>query len=289
LGYYEVSRGNYARAEPYFTEALSLARDKGESFALDIILSGLAECALRQGDYDLAAVFEEESLLMRKASGEKWGIAVSLANFAWIAINQNDLEKAGTMLMESLTLRHEIQEPGGMAWCLEKLAKINILVGQRKSGPPRTEYYRRAVQLFGAAEALRKPVGSVIDAADQAQYNLDLETLRKTLGSEVFSRLWFEAENMPLEEVIAMARTGLAEEPTGHENEKLGGLTAREREVVVLISQGRSNREIAAAMTVGQKTVETYVTRILNKLGFDSRVQIATWAIGNRIAPPGKS
>jgi DNA-binding NarL/FixJ family response regulator len=42
-------------------------------------------------------------------------------------------------------------------------------------------------------------------------------------------------------------------------------------------------------MIVGQKTVETYVTRILNKLGFDSRVQIATWAIEKRIAFPNKS
>jgi DNA-binding NarL/FixJ family response regulator len=61
--------------------------------------------------------------------------------------------------------------------------------------------------------------------------------------------------------------------------EKFGGLTAREREVAGLIAQGKSNREIAAAMTVGVKTVETYVTRILNKLNFDSRVQIATWAV----------
>jgi two-component system, NarL family, response regulator LiaR len=46
-----------------------------------------------------------------------------------------------------------------------------------------------------------------------------------------------------------------------------------------LIAQGKSNREIAELMTVGVKTVETYVTRILNKLGFDSRVQVATWAM----------
>jgi predicted ATPase/DNA-binding CsgD family transcriptional regulator len=63
------------------------------------------------------------------------------------------------------------------------------------------------------------------------------------------------------------------------EKQKYGGLTARERQVVALIRQGKSNREIAAAMTVGEKTVETYVTRILNKLGFDSRVQIAVWAV----------
>ncbi len=57
------------------------------------------------------------------------------------------------------------------------------------------------------------------------------------------------------------------------------GLTEREREAAILIVHGKSNREIAEAMTIGVKTVETYVTRILNKLGFDSRVQIATWAM----------
>ncbi len=37
-------------------------------------------------------------------------------------------------------------------------------------------------------------------------------------------------------------------------------------------------------MTVGPKTVETYVTRILNKLGFESRVQIALWAVERGLA-----
>ena len=289
LGYYEVSRGNYQQAEPYFSEALLLSREKGDGFSLDVILSGLAECALRQGNYDRAAVFEEESLLIRKAGDVKWGIAISLANFAWIAINQGDLEKAGTLLLESLALRREIEERGGMAWCLEKLAKIDILYGQRKPGPHALDYYRHAAQLYGAAAVLRAPVGSVIDEADQADYNHDLEWLRKELGSEVFSKLWFAAETMPLEAVIDGVLIGSAPMSTQDENQKPGGLTAREREVVVLIAQGKSNREIAKAMIVGQKTVETYVTRILNKLGFDSRVQIATWAIEKHIVAPGKS
>jgi DNA-binding CsgD family transcriptional regulator len=59
---------------------------------------------------------------------------------------------------------------------------------------------------------------------------------------------------------------------------RFAGLTEREREVAALVAQGKSNREIAADLVVSAKTVETYVTRILNKLGFDSRVQIATWA-----------
>ncbi len=86
---------------------------------------------------------------------------------------------------------------------------------------------------------------------------------------------------MLLESVVdyALHEMELTSESAQVEKEKFGGLTAREREVAALIAQGKSNREIAKAMTVGTKTVETYVTRILNKLGFDSRVQIATWAI----------
>jgi DNA-binding CsgD family transcriptional regulator/tetratricopeptide (TPR) repeat protein len=70
-----------------------------------------------------------------------------------------------------------------------------------------------------------------------------------------------------------------APESTRDEKERFGGLTPRERETAALIAQGKSNREIADVMVVGVRTVETYVTRILNKLGFVSRVQIATWAV----------
>ena len=58
-----------------------------------------------------------------------------------------------------------------------------------------------------------------------------------------------------------------------------GGLTAREREVVVLIRTGCSNREIAHALYLGERTVETHVTNVLSKLGFGSRAQIAAWAV----------
>jgi DNA-binding NarL/FixJ family response regulator len=71
------------------------------------------------------------------------------------------------------------------------------------------------------------------------------------------------------------------------EKEKFGGLTAREREVAVLIARGKSNREIAGTLVVGLRTVEAHVTRILNKLGFGSRAEIAAWAVGNGLLRPG--
>jgi DNA-binding CsgD family transcriptional regulator len=58
-----------------------------------------------------------------------------------------------------------------------------------------------------------------------------------------------------------------------------GGLTAREREVVVLIAQGKTNREIADTLVVSHRTVETHVSTILSKLGVPSRSRIAVWAV----------
>jgi DNA-binding NarL/FixJ family response regulator len=57
-----------------------------------------------------------------------------------------------------------------------------------------------------------------------------------------------------------------------------GGLTEREREVAALITQGKSNREIAEILVVNYRTIEKHVENILSILGFASRTQIALWA-----------
>jgi DNA-binding CsgD family transcriptional regulator len=76
------------------------------------------------------------------------------------------------------------------------------------------------------------------------------------------------------------------------------GLTGREREVAALIGEGLSNRAIADRLVVSERTVETYVSSILAKLGFSARTQIAAWvatqgffkeAPGNHRVPPSKS
>jgi DNA-binding CsgD family transcriptional regulator len=69
------------------------------------------------------------------------------------------------------------------------------------------------------------------------------------------------------------------------EAEKFGGLTAREREVAHLVSQGKSNREIAEALVLSERTVENHVGNILTKLGFESRAQIAVWAVEKGLMP----
>ena len=55
----------------------------------------------------------------------------------------------------------------------------------------------------------------------------------------------------------------------------------REREVAAQFVRGMSNRQIAEALVITERTAETHVCRILSKLGLDSRAQIAAWIIDN--------
>jgi DNA-binding NarL/FixJ family response regulator len=64
-------------------------------------------------------------------------------------------------------------------------------------------------------------------------------------------------------------------------------LTARELDVLRLIAAGRSNREIAVALSVTDQTVKSHVSHILGKLGMRSRTQVALYAIQAGLATGG--
>jgi len=272
LGWSAMRTGDYGQAESRLEEALGLCRQVGDLRHISSALAGLGELALRRGQLERSSRLLQEGLDVTRKLGEKWGLAIVLGSLGWVALQQRDFIRMRALLGESLAVRLETGDRGGIAWCLEKLAQAASLRSQPQ----------QAATVFGAAAAIRAPVASVIDPADQPEYERIVAGLRTSLGEEAFAAAWSEGEGMPLETVIdyALHEPGLTSaESARAEKEKFGGLTAREREVASLIAQGKSNREIAKAMTVGPKTVETYVTRILSKLGFESRVQIATWML----------
>jgi DNA-binding NarL/FixJ family response regulator len=63
-------------------------------------------------------------------------------------------------------------------------------------------------------------------------------------------------------------------------------LTDRERDVVRLLGQGMSNKDIGAALFITERTARTYVSNILGKLGLASRTQAALWAVEHKLADP---
>lgn len=286
LGWAAMRAGDYSRAESLINESLPVIRELGEKSLLGEILSGMGELAVRQGKYDQANRLLEESLALRRALNERWGVAATLGSLGWAALLQRDYERMREMMGESLTLRIEIGERGGTAWCFEKLAEATILQAQSIPNPFRRLALQRSVQVFAAAASLRAPLQSIIDPADIPEYERILADLRGVLGEPAFEAVWDKGRRLPLAEVVNLALTPALPPTTAAsltanqaDKAKFGGLSDRERKVAVFIAQGKTNREIAEMMGVQVKTVETYVTRVLNKLNFDSRVQIATWVL----------
>ncbi len=79
-----------------------------------------------------------------------------------------------------------------------------------------------------------------------------------------------------LKAIEAVSRGGRDSRP--FEDERVRLLTAREREVLGLLTRGFTNRRIAEALSIGVGTVKVHVCNILTKLGMDDRVQAAVWA-----------
>ena len=78
---------------------------------------------------------------------------------------------------------------------------------------------------------------------------------------------------------LATSKPAPAARPQSH-----AVLTGRQLDIARLIADDLSNKQIAARLFLSERTVETHVTNILNKLGLNSRTQISRWITG-RIEP----
>jgi two-component system, NarL family, response regulator DevR len=75
---------------------------------------------------------------------------------------------------------------------------------------------------------------------------------------------------------------------TGGESDELGGLTAQERKILLLVAEGKTNKEIASEVFLSDKTVKNYVSSILSKLNLQRRAQAAAFVAKHQIVPPGE-
>jgi non-specific serine/threonine protein kinase len=269
--------GDYALAASHLEELLTLSQQVDNPQQIAFAFSGLGEIAIRQGHLERAESCLQQGLALNREYGYKWGSGAVLGSLGWVALRQRNFQRTRELLAESLALRLETGDQGGMAWCLEKLAEAAHLQGR-----PET-----AVKIFGAAAALRASIGSVIDLADRSHYDQLNAELRSALGARAFAAGRAAGEALSLQEAIDVALAEPTEpiKPTvPTDKEKYHGLTARERQVAVLIAQGKSNREIAGLLVLSERTIEGHVGNALNKLGFTARTQIAAWAVEKGLA-----
>jgi non-specific serine/threonine protein kinase len=260
-----------------FEQALALWRAADVPWGIAKALLDLGEAARSAGDYHSARTYYEESLAVCRTAGDSGTISVNLYNLGQVESHLRDYEQAQKYFTECLLISQDLGNRHTVAVTLQGLAGV---VAQRDQPP-------RAACLFGAADAMLSSIAGTLDPVDRAAYERSLAAAHSQLNSATWDRWYAEGQGMTQEQAIAYALAEASPEtppaPQAFDQQFLqpADLTRREREVARLIAQGLSNREIAAALVVTERTVEGHVSNILAKLHFRSRAQVAAWVIEN--------
>ncbi|MCL5951175.1 MAG: LuxR C-terminal-related transcriptional regulator [Chloroflexi bacterium] len=280
-------KGNNARARRLLEENVSYFRETKDRMHVCFALGHLARVLRVEGDHERGKECYREELGIARELGSKLLLVAPTNSLGFCALQDGDLQTARSYFMESLELGQAMDDRANTYSPLVGLGCIAVAKNQLSP----------AVQIFGAVDHLLgglpfgiepgKPAGN---QPNRAIYEGYLITARQQLGEGALITAWNEGRTLSLEQAILLAM----EEPLGPEPAKApqekaerempGGLTARERQVAVLIAQGKSNPEIAEALVVSERTVTTHVTHILSKLGFASRTQIASWATAQKLS-----
>jgi predicted ATPase/DNA-binding CsgD family transcriptional regulator len=274
MGVVELYREDSDKAEQLLDKSLALRREVGDPWCIAVTLQNFIALALQRNDYASAGEFAEETIAWFQRAGYQRGVARTLVDLTDIALHDKEYIKANNLLIQSLSYLVQIRDKWSVASVLERLATLASKLGN----------FERAAKLFGAAESFREMLGMPLQGYEDDAYKREVVTVRENLSEITLTQAWARGRDMTLDQVVEfVSREPQQSIPGQIKKEKFSGLTRRELEAAILIAQGKSNREIGETMTVAVKTVETYVTRILKKLGLDSRVQIATWVIENKL------
>ncbi|GAA4562272.1 ATP-binding protein [Planotetraspora kaengkrachanensis] len=264
------NRGDFEGAVPLLEEAVTLLTAAGDGFAVAIALLALADATGCLGDPARAGDLFERGLAWSADHEESWCRAWTLAIFAIHLWRQGENERATAAARESLVLGRAFDDRLSLATAVEVLAWILAAEG----------HHPKAARMLGAADAIAQTVGvSTLRMGRYVEQHEEcVAALTGQLGAKRLARAMQQGGRLTLEEAVAEALGG---ERAGEEPETAASaaspLTARELEIAELIAQGLSNKEIAAALVVAQRTAEGHVEHILAKLGYTSRAQIAAW------------
>lgn len=110
-----------------------------------------------------------------------------------------------------------------------------------------------------------------------------IEIIRRVMSGEI----WVPKDLLTQPPSSGAMQEPLAYEPEGRHAHSIEDLTGRQREVFELLSQGKSNRQIAVDLGVSEHTVRVHMTAILRSLGVENRTQAAVLAAGYQVARGG--
>jgi len=224
------------------------------------------------GDVEAGERLLKDALAECQRLGYQQGAALVMSDLANGLMERGEHAQAATHLQDRLNLTWDAW---GLRHTLEQLAEVAAACGESE----------RAARLFGAAEAYREQIGTTLVQSMQSLYEPYLATARSSLGDAAFAAAWAEGRLLSLEAAcMEAAKVMRSPAPTEPPDQRArvntpGGLTARELDVLRLLVEGRSDREIGEALFIGTRTVGTHVANLFAKLGVNARAEAAAVAV----------
>ncbi|SNQ48301.1 putative transcriptional regulator [Frankia canadensis] len=274
LGTLEELDGNTEGAMRLLEEAERHHREASEQGALSILCGAqLAMAHCLAGRLDEARRQCDAAVARAEAHDERWAASWARWNRGLLDHFAGQASRSVVSLRTALTAKAALCDWLGASACVEIMAWNAADLG-------RMAY---AARLLGIGHTLcramggRHPLfGSTLLTARRARY---VARIRQAIGADAYEREFAAGRELEVVEAAAFVLdTCVGPDrltPVGLSRQD--ALTAREREISRLIYQGLSNADIAASLTISRRTVEGHVNRILAKLNFRSRSQVAVW------------
>ncbi|WP_436760842.1 ATP-binding protein [Streptosporangium sp. V21-05] len=274
-GMIAMFRGDVDLAIGLYEEAVARHRADDDPAGQALALVRLCLAHSFRGDWPSSVAAGEECIALCDAHEEGWHRAYAMMALGVGVWCQGDAPRAAELEKESLRFNRSLDDLLGLGVNLEVLAWIAAADGD----------HQRAARLLGVLETVWQVIGAPLSGFGHlTRYHDECEErTREALGKQAFDTMVRQGAKMRCDEAFAFALEEKA--PSGESSGEAGEpspLTRRETEIAKLIAQGLSNKEIAASLTIAQRTAEGHVEHIMTKLGFHSRAQIAVWT-GERI------
>ncbi len=229
-------------------------------------------------DADLDAVRAAASAgaLLAREAGDLYVREVMLVNLGSAALIAGDLEESKPLLAEALGIARQLDDRVAQFYLLDAFGCHAALSGQA----------RLAAGLLGAADAAGAECGANVMPFLAPSVVRARESAIAALGETKFEAGFEAGKKIGRDPALDLALgtpAPVAVPATVNASAELLG--TREADVARLIADGLTNRQIGARLFISERTVDSHVRSILDKLGFNSRAQIAAWMATQKPVP----
>jgi predicted ATPase/DNA-binding CsgD family transcriptional regulator len=231
------------------------------------LLQAQALHGLFEHDLDAARSASAEGVRISRELGDLYSLAMMLMNQGSAALIVNELERSKPLFVEALRIAGQIDDRIGQYYLLDALGCHAASSG----------HHRLAARLFGAGATVRTGAGaSVMPFLDPVLVRAEQSAIAALGVSQFEAELQRGASLSPADAfALALGESGHA--PAASTGAAAPLLGKRQAEVAQLVADGLTNKQIGARLFISEHTVDSHIRSILNKLGVNSRAQIAVW------------